>query len=407
MDEILKPGMDGDDVSTAPLSILCVDDEENVLRSLKRLFRTEAIPVLTATSGKEGLAILHSTENIGLIMSDQQMPEMTGTVFLRAAAALRPDIPRMILTGHSDVTAAIAAINEGGAYRFLTKPWNEADVVQAVRDGLQRYLLIQENFRLNQEVRRQKDELEEWNVNLKNRVLQQTAVLRIKREEAHQQNTRIQTITDVSVATVLTFTDLLDQRNHRLSYHSRTVAALAVSMAGTLALPHAQVEEIRRAALLHDIGLGCVSDRMLSLSTKQMSPEDLEKYRNHSVMGQEIMAISEELQGIWLILRHHREEFDGSGFPDGLAGELIPLGARIIHVASFIDQTFAAESGTDPKYQTVRKLAASTGSRFDPALFAAANRAVQEVLATPRHTKGSGRTGSSSPESADRNGIVA
>ena len=393
MNEILKPGMDGDDVSAPQLSILCVDDEESVLRALQRLFRQEAFTVLTAASGKEGLAILHRTENIGLILSDQRMPEMTGTVFLQAAAALRPDVPRMILTGHSDATTAIDAINQGEAYRFQFKPWNDHELLQAVRDGLQRYRLIQENFRLNEVVRRQKDELEEWNVNLKNRVLQQTAVLRIKREEAHQQNTRIQTITDVTVATVLTFTDLLDQRNHRLSYHSRTVAALAVSMAGALGRPQPQVEEIRRAALLHDIGLGCVSDRMLSLSPKQMGPEDLEKYRNHCVSGQEIMAFSEELQGIWLILRHHHEEFDGSGFPDGLAGELIPLGARIIHVASFIDQTFAAESGTDPKYQTVRKLAAGMGSRFDPALFAAANRAVQEVLTTPRHTKGYGQTG--------------
>ena len=145
MNEILKPDMSGNDVSSPQLIILCVDDDENVLRALNRLFRREAFPVLTAASGKEGLAILHRTENVGLILSDQRMPEMTGTVFLQAASVLRPDIPRMILTGHSDATAAIAAINEGGAYRFLTKPWNEPELLQAVRDGLDRYRLLQEN----------------------------------------------------------------------------------------------------------------------------------------------------------------------------------------------------------------------------------------------------------------------
>ena len=102
MNEVLKPGMAENDESASPLCVLCVDDEENVLRALKRLLVQEAFTVLTAGSGKEGLAILHSTENIGLILSDQRMPEMTGTVFLRAAAAMLPEIPRMILTGYSD-----------------------------------------------------------------------------------------------------------------------------------------------------------------------------------------------------------------------------------------------------------------------------------------------------------------
>ena len=137
--------MNNNSTAAPLLSILCVDDEKNVLRALERLFWQEAFTVLTAASGEEGLAILRSTENVGLILSDQRMPEMTGTVFLQAASVLRPDIPRMILTGHSDATAAIAAINEGGAYRFLTKPWNEPELLQAVRDGLDRYRLLQEN----------------------------------------------------------------------------------------------------------------------------------------------------------------------------------------------------------------------------------------------------------------------
>ena len=165
-------------VSGAPLSILCVDDEMNILNTLRRLFRNEEFQVLTAISGEEVLAILKTTENIGLILSDQRMPEMTGAEFLQEARALFPDISRMILTGYTDVSAAVDAINRGGAYRFLTKPWNEHELRQAVQDGLHRYLLTRDNQRLNELVRRQNIEMAEWNTNLKNRVLQQTAQLR-------------------------------------------------------------------------------------------------------------------------------------------------------------------------------------------------------------------------------------
>ena len=107
----LQPDTLVNSTAAPPLSILCVDDEENVLRALERLFRQKAFTVLTAASGKEGLAILARDESIGLILSDQRMQEMTGTVFLQGAMALRPDIPRMILTGYADVSAATAAAN--------------------------------------------------------------------------------------------------------------------------------------------------------------------------------------------------------------------------------------------------------------------------------------------------------
>ena len=124
-------------MSDEPLRVLFVDDELNILKTMARLFREESFEVLTANSGQEGLNILRATANVGLIISDQRMPGMTGTVFLQAASEILPDTPRMILTGYSDVNAAIDAINHGGATRFLMKPWNENELRLAVRDGLQ------------------------------------------------------------------------------------------------------------------------------------------------------------------------------------------------------------------------------------------------------------------------------
>ncbi len=353
-----------------PLYILCVDDEENVLTALKRLFRAEPFQVLTATSGAEGLKILRSTAGIGLILSDQRMPEMTGTAFLEAAREVVPDVPRMILTAYDDVTAAIDSINLGGALRFLLKPWNKQELLLAVRDGLQRFQLIQENRRL-------KDELAEWNTNLKKRVIQQTATIREKLKDLHQQDAKSRNLGETIV---LMFSSLQEQRYPRLGKHSRRVAALVESMAATLKLPQSQREEFRMAGLLHDIGLLGISDRLLSKGEETMSGDEVAEYRAHAVKGQSLMAANEELQGVGLIIRHHHEEFDGGGFPDGLAGEQIPLGARLICLANFMDRTYAPESWTDAKYQLSKRVAAAMGGKFDPALSAAANLALKEVL---------------------------
>jgi DNA-binding NtrC family response regulator len=158
-----------------PLYILCVDDQEDILKALARLFRKESFRVLTASSGKEALDLLKKTPNIGMIISDHRMPEMSGTDFLRAAVPLAPDAPRVIMTGYADMNTAIEAINLGGASHFLTKPINDNELLQVVRNGLQRYELVVEN-------RRQIKELEEWNTNLKARVLQQSATIRKQME---------------------------------------------------------------------------------------------------------------------------------------------------------------------------------------------------------------------------------
>ncbi len=122
------------DAVEEPFHILCVDDEENILKSLRRLFRRESFRVLTATSGREGLEILQKTSGIALILSDQRMPEMSGSAFLEAAKAFAPGIPKMILTGYADVQSAADAIEQGGAYRIIAKPWDDKELLQAVRE---------------------------------------------------------------------------------------------------------------------------------------------------------------------------------------------------------------------------------------------------------------------------------
>jgi len=360
-----------------PLSILLVDADENVLNALRSLFQEEQFQVLTATSGQEGLDILKRAENIGLILSAQQMMGMTGVAFLKMAGELAPDTPRMILTEHRDANAAIDAINHGGVNRFLMKPWDGPELLQAVREGVQRYLLIQENHRLNNLVRLQRDELAEWNANLKKRFLQQAATMRQQLTEARRQNGNTQKVGPIIIAR---FVDLLDQCYGRVSQHSHIVAALAESIAETLKLPQPLCEEIRDAALLHDLGKVGMSDRLLSRGRKIMTYDELKEYRTHSIRGPSILEKVEELREIGILIRHHHESFDGKGFPDGLAGEQIPLGSRIIALADCAENSFSHHGSHKAKYAVSKLIAGEMGRLFDPALASAANIAVSQVL---------------------------
>ena len=162
----------------APIRVLFVDDEGNILRSIKRLFMEESYEVLTTNSGEKALELLKDGQDIGLIVSDQRMPGMLGVDLLKQASEISPDTLRIILTGYTDINAAIDAINKGGAYQYITKPWKDDDLIQIVRDAVYRYSLIRENKRLTEIVKRQNEELKQWNDQLQYRVQEQTIEIR-------------------------------------------------------------------------------------------------------------------------------------------------------------------------------------------------------------------------------------
>ncbi len=360
--------------SEPEVNILCVDDEKNILRALTRIFRHESFGVLTATSGKEGLEILKNSDNIGLIISDQQMPEMSGTDFLQSVAQLFPDIPRIILTGYATMDAAVAAINQGGACHFLSKPWDAKELLQVVRGGLERFRLTRENQRLTLLVNRQNEELAEWNGNLKKRVLLQTKQIRVQLElqESHS--------SEIFTAVVEAFFDLLGQRNTRISSHSLKVAELAEQIAEKLGLDYRLREEVRVAALLHDVGLLGLPDRLLFKAASLMNPDEVKEFRSHSIKGEAVVKKIKVLRDVGLFIRHHHESYDGTGYPDALAGEEIPLGARIIALANWLDNTVTKEMSREARYLVSKKLDREMGHLFDPTLASAAKSAMIQLL---------------------------
>ena len=149
--------------------LLLVDDEENIAAALVRLLRRDGYTILRANSGQGGLDLL-TRHKVGVIVSDQRMPGMTGTEFLIKVKELYPDTVRIVLSGYTELNSVTDAINRGAVYKFLTKPWEE-DLLRAnVEEAFQRYEMKTENIRLNLELQNANDALRQINRELEQRV---------------------------------------------------------------------------------------------------------------------------------------------------------------------------------------------------------------------------------------------
>lgn len=159
--------------------LLVVDDEENILRALGRLLRRDGYALLTANGGQQGLELL-AQHPVGVIISDQRMPGMTGSEFLERAKEMRPDTVRIMLSGYTDLQSVTDAINRGAIYRFLTKPWDDELLRQNIRQAFEHYELRAERDRLA-------DELQTFNAQLaeSNQGLQQRIVCQSRELDAH------------------------------------------------------------------------------------------------------------------------------------------------------------------------------------------------------------------------------
>jgi len=145
-------------------SILIVDDEVNVLNTLKRIFRTEDYIIFTAQSAKDGLYVLEK-ENVDLIISDQKMPVMDGLDFFEKTIEKYPDVIRIILSGYAELKDALRAINKGCVYKFIVKPWNNEELKITLKRALEQRELILKNRFLTLELKIRDKILEELDKN--------------------------------------------------------------------------------------------------------------------------------------------------------------------------------------------------------------------------------------------------
>lgn len=348
----------------APATILCVDDEPSILSALRRLFRAKGFQVRVAEGGQAGLDVL-AAEPVDLVISDMRMPEMDGVMFLEQVRQRWPDTMRLLLTGYADITSIMGAINRGEIYRYIAKPWDDNDIILIVRSALQHRALEQEQRRLQALIAAQNDALKLLNASLERKVLERTAAL-------NQSNTALLGANDQLknnfITTIKIFTSLIELRASHLAGHSRRVADLARRLAQKLGLGNKQAQEVFVAGLLHNIGKVGFDDELLNTPVVMLNTAQLQAFRKHPARATQLLFPLPELKGAADMIASHLERFDGAGYPNGLRDKQIPLGARILIVASDYDSlqigTLAQRKLAPSK--ALDSIIAGSGKRYDP-----------------------------------------
>ncbi|MEO8298854.1 MAG: HD domain-containing phosphohydrolase [Burkholderiales bacterium] len=338
-------------------TVLCVDDEPNILSSLKRVLRAGGYLVITAGDGPQALARLEQIP-IDIVISDMRMPGMDGAALLEQVQQRWPDTVRILLTGHADIGSTAAAINRGRIFRYLQKPWDEVELLGTLQDAVERISLARDKARLEALTQAQNEQLRNVNDVLEARVAARTAELTSANEKLQRQHLK----------TIKVFSNLVELRGGQTAGHCRRVAETARDIARGMALDETQVLQVFVAGLLHDIGLIGLPDRIIGRPVHRLDADDAALYRAHPVSAEQSLLALDDMHPLLPVLRAHHERFDGQGYPDKLSGAAIPLGARILAVADVYDD-LQYGAIVDTKLSAVQArvmMREGRGSQFDP-----------------------------------------
>ena len=308
-------------------TILLVDDEVNNLQLLRRTLHRD-YNILTASNGKEALQIVEDKgKEISLIVSDQKMPEMQGTEFLKQVSDEYPDIIKILLTGHLDVDAIVDSINDCHLYQYIVKPFDPEELKLTIESGIRKYDLVNNK----------------------------AVILKDLRELFYK------TIKLIAAA--------LDAKDPYTHGHSMRVTLYSMILAKKLNLDDTTLEEIETAGLLHDIGKIGIPQNILC-KPGRLTDEEFAVMKSHPEQGEKMLMGIKKLTVISNWLRTHHEKWDGSGYPQGLKGEEIPLSGRIIALADTYDAMTSTRSYRKAlSHETaVAEIKRCAGTQFDPVL---------------------------------------
>jgi putative nucleotidyltransferase with HDIG domain len=322
--------------------ILVVDDEETIREIVSSMLTHANYKCRQAASGLEAIALLDSGEEFELMLSDLMMADLDGIGLLERTKERFPDMPVVMVTAVHDISVALAAIRNG-AYDYLLKPFEREQLLATVRRAM-------ENRRLKLENRA-------YQTNLETLVAARTEQLRKAMVELERSY-------DITLEAL---GDALDLKDRETEGHSRRVTAFTIAIARAMGLTADQIRVIARGAFLHDIGKMAIPDAILN-KPGALTPDEVGIMREHSYHGYQIVKKIPFLQEAAEIVYAHQERFDGTGYPRGLKGEQIPLGARMFAVADTLDAITS-----DRPYRPAQTLTAAreeiqrwAGRQFDP-----------------------------------------
>ena len=334
-----------------PRAVLVVDDEESIRNPLKKFLEQQKYEVHAAASAAEALEVLRK-QKVHVALFDIRMPGTSGIDLVPQALEVDPDLAILMLSAVNDATTA-ALCMQRGAMDYLTKPIELVDLNRAVQRALKRRDMTLEGHKL-----------QDW---LHDEVKTRGAEVSVEQQKLHQ----------LQVATLEALINAMEAKDPYLRGHSARVADLAATIASHMQLDDEVVDQVRLGGRLHDLGKIGTRDEV-SNKEGPLTPEEYEHVKQHVVIGVQILSPL-PLGPVIEYVRTHHERWDGSGYPDGLRGENIPIGGRIVGAAEVYDalttsRPYQQKMEPDEAVERMRELA---GSVLDPKVYDALLLAVK------------------------------
>jgi putative two-component system response regulator len=297
-------------LSNGPVTLLVVDDEESIRNAVRKFLVLQGYEVATAGTGEEALDLLHRQKITGMLL-DVNLPGVSGIDLVPQIMELEPNIALLMLTAVNDATSA-ALCMQRGALDYLIKPIDLTHLGRAIHHALQRRKSLLEGQQLH-------------------RLLKEEVALRVAERRLEQANQE-----RISIATLEALVNALEAKDPYLRGHSARVADLSAMVAAELECTDELVEAVRTGGRLHDIGKIGIREDILN-KQGPLTDHEYEHVKQHVLVGSQILAPLVHLRDVIAFVRSHHERWDGFGYPDRLAGDAIPLGARIIGAVEIFD----------------------------------------------------------------------
>jgi putative nucleotidyltransferase with HDIG domain len=325
----------------AKTKILIVDDEEAIREVVSTLLETQGYNCVSLSNGRLAKEYLEK-DTADLVLSDMVMPEMDGLTLVEGLHKSQPDIPVIMVTAMHDLSTALEAIRRG-AYDYILKPFEKDQLHLSVRRAIEHRRLVLEN--------------RNYQRNLEKLVEERTAQLTGALEQLERSYDD----------TLEALGGALDLKDAETEGHCKRVTAFTIAIAKAMKVDPAILPQIARAAFLHDIGKMAIPDHILR-KPGPLNPEEREIMRTHCEIGYNMVTRIPFLREAAEIVLSHQEYFDGTGYPRGLRGEEIPLGARIFAVADALDAMISDRPYRKalPIRHAEEEIQRCSGTQFDP-----------------------------------------
>ena len=336
--------------------ILVINHDDTIASYFKHELNVRGYGVSIAYSASSALQDLRNV-TFDLIITRFGMPDMEARQLIREIKKIDPDA--VIITILEEMDSETLSICMGlGVYEFLSKPINTERLFFLVKKGTELHTILLSNRKLVQSIEEQKEALRRQNILLNKRI-----------QELTKSSTRLyENLHTTYMRTIKALAQTIDARDHYTHSHSENVSRYAVRIAEVMEVSSHEIEMIRQACELHDIGKIGIHDKILSKETV-LSSEEREQIKLHPLKGAQILEPLNFLEGVIELVNQHHEHYDGSGYPFGHKKDEIPLGARIIHVADAFDAMTSARAYRKVplgKNQAIEEIKKNSGIQFDP-----------------------------------------